>query len=598
MQELINKQTFHQFIKQENKHLAPFSGFLMELLQLTKINTFYNEVLNESTNTEEFIALVLKRLQINIKVLDSELDRIPESGSFITVSNHPFGGIDGLILLYIVLKKRPDFKVIANYLLKNITPLSNVILPVNSFEYGKEGSINGLKTALETIKNNCPIGIFPAGEVSTVKAKLGIVDKTWSITSIKLIKKAQVPVIPIYFEGANSHLFHVLGMINPKLRTAKLPSEVFNKKNKNISVSIGNPIAVSDLNQFDNTNELADYIRNRTYALKYTNKFNNDNLKNLYYKRISQPINPLLPNTVLAEEVSQLSSDYLLLDNGTFQIYCTPAEEIPLVLTQIGILREITFREIGEGTGKATDIDKYDLYYHHLFLWDKIKQQLVGAYRIGKGESILKLYGKKGLYINSLFKLKKPLVPRLKMSLELGRSFIVKSYQKNPQPLFLLWKGILYFLIKNPNYRYLIGPVSISNDFTSISKELIVEFVKQNYFDDLIASFVVPRKKFKVNLKQTNIKSLVSVAKNDFSKLDKMIENIEPDKIRIPILLKKYIKQNAKIVGFNIDPKFNNALDGFVFLDLMEVPQTTIKQLSKEFNDEKIMDLFIEKEML
>ena len=153
-------------------------------------------------------------------------------------------------------------------------------------------------------------------------------------------------------------------------------------------------------------------------------------------------------------------------------------------------------------------------------------------------------------------------------------------------------------MIKNPNYRYLIGPVSISNDFTSISKELIVEFVKQNYFDDLIASFVVPRKKFKVNLKQTNIKSLVSVAKNDFSKLDKMIENIEPDKIRIPILLKKYIKQNAKIVGFNIDPKFNNALDGFVFLDLMEVPQTTIKQLSKEFNDEKIMDLFIEKEML
>jgi len=485
--------------------------------------------------------------------------------------------------------------VIANFLLKKIELISEYILPVNPFEERNENSLTGIKTALQTIQNGNPVGIFPAGEVSSIQPKQGIADKNWSPGAIKLIKKAKVPVLPIYFEGNNSLAFHLLGLLNPKLRTAKLPSEVFNKKNKIITVRIGNIINVEDQNACENINELTNYLRSRTYALKYLNAVD---LSKYYFPKQSikkEVIADEKAAHVLLKEIDALNKSDLLFENETFQLFCTDAKKIPIILDEIARLREITFREVGEGTNKALDIDKYDYYYHHLFMWDKKAQKLVGAYRIGKGAEILSKHGKKGFYVNSLFKLKKELVPTLNQSIELGRSFIIKEYQRQPQPLFLLWKGILYFLIKNPNYRYLIGPVSISNDFTSISKSLMIEFIKLNYFDNKIAKHIKPRKSYKVKVKEFNIQELVNFTKHDINKLDKMICDLEPDKVRIPVLIKKYIKQNAKIVGFNVDPRFNNALDGLVFLDLLEVPKLTIHQLAKEFNDDTIIDLFYSK---
>ena len=593
MEQLIAKHDFQQFVKTEHKTLAPFSNFLMQFLQLNKMNEVYSAALDK--NHDNFIENVLKNLNISIKVSEKDLEKIPLTGCFITISNHPFGGIDGLILLSILLKKRPDYKVIANFLLEKIIPLTPYILPVNPFEDRNEGSLSGIKTVFKTIRNGNPIGIFPAGEVSSIQPKQVIADKTWNKGAIKLIKKAQVPVVPIYFEGNNSLVFHLLGLIHPKFRTAKLPSEVFNKKNKVIHVRIGNPISVEDQNNCENINELTNYLRSRTYALKYVIS-NEVSKSNLPKKSISMKI---IANEkaqhILLKEIKALHKSNLLFENEVFQIFCAKANNIPNILDEIARLREITFREVGEGTNKALDIDKYDYYYHHLFMWDKKVNKLVGAYRIGKGAEIIEKYGKKGFYINSLFKLKKEFVPTLKQSIELGRSFIIKEYQRQPQPLFLLWKGILYFLIKNPNYRYLIGPVSISNDFTSISKSLMIEFIKLNYFDDKIAKHIKPRKSYKVKVKEFDIQELVSFTKHDINKLDKMICEFESDKIRIPVLIKKYIKQNAKIVGFNVDPRFNNALDGMVFLDLLDVPKLTIHQLAKEFNDDSIIDLFYSK---
>ncbi len=593
MEQLIAKNDFQQFLQKENKNLAPFSNFLMGFLQLNKVNKIYSESLGK--NNEGFVEAILKNLGISIQIAEQDLEKIPLTGSFITISNHPFGGIDGLILLHILLKRRPDYKVIANFLLKKIEPISEFILPVNPFEERNENSLSGIKAALQTLKNGNPIGIFPAGEVSSIQPKQGITDKNWSSGAIKLIKKAQVPVLPIYFEGNNSLTFHLLGLINPKLRTAKLPSEVFNKKNKVITVRIGNIIGVEDQNACENTYELTNYLRSRTYALKYLNTVD---LTKYYFPKQTikkEIIADEKAAHVLLKEINGLNKSDLLFESETFQLFCTDAKRIPNILHEIARLREITFREVGEGTNKALDIDKYDYYYHHLFMWDKRAQKLVGAYRIGKGAEILSKHGKKGFYVNSLFKLKKELVPTLNQSIELGRSFIIKEYQRQPQPLFLLWKGILYFLIKNPNYRYLIGPVSISNDFTSVSKSLIIEFIKLNYFDNKIAKHIKPRKSYKVKVKEFNIQELVNFTKHDINKLDKMICDLEPDKVRIPVLIKKYIKQNAKIVGFNVDPRFNNALDGLVFLDLLEVPKLTIHQLAKEFNDDTIIDLFYSK---
>lgn len=593
MEQLIAKQDFQQFLQTENKTLAPFSSFLMQFLKLNKMNEVYSAAFDK--NHDDFIENILKSLNISIQISAKDLEKIPLTGSFITISNHPFGGIDGLILLHILLKKRPDYKIIANFLLKKIEPLSPYILPVNPFEERTENSLSGLKTTFQTLINGNPIGIFPAGEVSSIQPKQGIADKPWNVGAIKLIQKAQVPVLPIYFEGNNSLAFHFLGLINPTWRTAKLPSEVFNKKNKVIKIKIGNLITVEDQNSCENTNELTNYLRSRTYALKYLNTVD---LTKHYFSRQTvkkEIIASEKATHVLQKEIGELKKSDLLFENETFQLYCAEAKKIPNVLDEIARLREITFREVGEGTNKTIDIDKYDYYYHHLFMWDKKAQKLVGAYRIGKGAEILSKHGKKGFYVNSLFKLKKELIPTLNQSIELGRSFIIKEYQRQPQPLFLLWKGILYFLIKNPNYRYLIGPVSISNDFTCISKSLMIEFVKLNYFDSKIAKHIKPRKSYKVKVKEFNIQELVNFTKHDINKLDKMICEFEPDKVRIPVLIKKYIKQNAKIVGFNVDPRFNNTLDGLIFLDLLEVPKLTIHQLAKEFNDESIIDLFYSK---
>ncbi|MGM0408611.1 MAG: GNAT family N-acetyltransferase, partial [Bacteroidota bacterium] len=271
---------------------------------------------------------------------------------------------------------------------------------------------------------------------------------------------------------------------------------------------------------------------------------------------------------------------------------CAPSTEMPNCMHEIGRLREITFREVGEGTNRSMDIDEYDFYYNQLIVWDDEEMKIVGAYRIGKGKDIIAQYGLHGFYIHSLFKIRKKFLPILNESIELGRSFIIKEYQRKPLPLFLLWKGLLFFLLKNADYRYLIGPVSISNDFSKFSKSLIVEFLKAYHYDEELAKFIKPRKKFVVKPdKLVDRKIFIQNEQGDVSKIDQLIQDIESN-YKFPILLKKYMQLNSKIIGFNVDPNFNNALDGLIILDIFDVPQNFIKSLSKELNDESILERF------
>ena len=281
-----------------------------------------------------------------------------------------------------------------------------------------------------------------------------------------------------------------------------------------------------------------------------------------------------------------------MFTSKNYNVICVPSTEIPHVLQEIGRLRELTFRNVGEGTNRSIDIDEYDFYYHQLIIWDNKANKIVGAYRLGKGKDILAQYGIGGFYLNSLFKIKKAYTPYLEESIELGRSFIVEEYQRKPLPLFLLWKGLLVFLLKNTDYRYLIGPVSISNDFSKFSKSLIVEFVKRYHFNEELAEYIKPRKKFVVKPdKNVDTELLTDFEKGDISKIDKVIYDIECN-YKFPILLKKYLQLNAKIIGFNIDPKFNDALDGLLVLDIFDVPENFIRALSKELNDESILERF------
>lgn len=566
---------------------------LMSLLKINKINSEYAKISN--LKGIEFLTKLLERLDIKYEISPEELKRIPKEGPFIIISNHPYGGIDGIILLKIIQELRPDFKMMANFLLRRIDPLKDSIIPVDPFEGESQtsGSVTGIKHALSHLRDGKPLGIFPAGEVSTYynTESPGVADKQWNDSIVKFIKKMEVPIIPVYFKGTNSRLFHILGLIHPMLRTAKLPSELFNKKNKLVKLRMGLPIMPKEQQEFKDTARFGRFLRLKTCALgssievkKFFNYRHKANAK-------QEEIATAVPQELIESEIESVRNEHLLFKSKNFCVFCAPSFCIPNIMSEIGRLRELTFRDIGEGTNRRIDIDEFDLYYNQLFIWDEEMKKIVGAYRVGKGKEILERYGKKGFYIQTLFKIDNAFQSVLRESIELGRSFIVKDYQRKPLPLFLLWKGILYFLIKNPEYRYLIGPVSISNRFSNFSKGLIINFLKTNYYDHEFARLISPRNNFKVPVSKEDMEVIFEKS-NDINKLDKFIQDIESEEFRMPVLLKKYIKLNGKIIGFNVDPKFNNALDGLLILDLFQVPIETIESLSKEINDKSLLDRF------
>ena len=585
---IITKDEFSKAIKLDKIYMPGLASILMEVLRINEVNEVFQKA--EHLKGTTFIDKILQIIGISIDFDESELKNIPKEGAFIAIANHPYGGIEGLILLKILCMARPDSKLMANFLLKKIPNLSEFFIAVNPFENIEHGSsISGIKTTMELLKSGTPIGIFPAGEVSTYKAETQqITDKQWHPVVGKLISKANVPVIPIYFHGNNGLLFNLLSFIHPALRTAKLPSELFNKHGHKIKLRIGKPILPSDLPYQQNSKKLLDFLRARTYALgaRLEDEKKLFNPRNLFsVRKVPQPIVEEIDNQIIKREVDTLG-EYKIWAEKNYEVYIAPCSALPNIIKEIGRLREITFRAVGEGTNKSSDLDKYDIYYNHLFIWDKDANMIVGAYRIGKGNEIFYSMGKSGFYLNELFRISDKFYPILRQSLELGRSWVRKEYQLKPLPLFLLWKGILKYLIENKQYRYLIGPVSISNNFSKLSKSLLVEFIRKHHFDDELAQYVKARKSFKADL-STIDSDLLLEAHETLKNMDSLISEIENSQMKIPVLLRQYIGLNAKIISFNIDPKFSNCLDGFLVVDLEKIPEDILEKLSKNFEKEE-----------
>lgn len=583
-------------ILQTNPFLAYLGGeslakFIMYVLRFNKLNKIYGQIGDKQGI--EFIDALIGLLKINYEVDANELRKIPKTGPFIVVANHPFGGIDGILLIKIISEVRPDMKVMANFLLKRIEPISEFFLAVNPFEdrKGARSSVGGLKSAMEHLQKGGGLCIFPAGEVSSFDATNKITDRQWQYPALKFIRRAKVPVVPVYFHGKNSLMFHLIGKIHPHLRTAKLPSEFLNKKRKPVKIRIGSAVTVKEQEGFTEIYQFGRFLRAKTYSLNSRVEVKRFFNYSLFRKPRPEPVAAPVPQTKILEEIAGIEKDHLLFKLKNFAVYCSPSHAIPSILNEIGRLREITFREVGEGTNRSIDLDEFDLYYHQLFIWDMEASCIVGAYRIGKGAEILHEFGPGGFYVQSLFRIKEGFMPVLQQSLELGRSFVVKEYQRQPMPLFLLWKGILYFLLKNPDYRYLIGPVSISNNYSKISKEMIIKFIMLHHFDWNMARLILPRNAFKFKSQDPNI-NVIMENMSDINKLDQIIGDVDQLNTGLPVLLKKYIKLNAKIVGFNVDPMFNNCLDGLILLDVYDVPKTVIESLSKEVNDGSILKRF------
>ena len=563
---------------------------VLKTTKLSIINKEYDK--RKHMTAPQFIDSILKAFEIDFEIPEDDLKRIPKSGAFITISNHPLGGIDGMILLKLLLSKREDYKVIANFLLQRIEPLQPYIMPVNPFEEHKEvqSSTKGIKEAIMHLRDGKPLGIFPAGEVSTYRDERRIVDRPWDPAAMKLIQKAKVPVIPIYFHAKNSTFFYRLASISDLLRTAKLPSEMLSQKKRKIKVRIGNAIQPQDMQEISNIEALTAFLRRKTYML--ANAFEKKPFLKGIPKNFKIPKAPrkIVDEThcdLMIEEVETCRKlDKRLLESKNYEVFLAKKEIIPNVLKEIGRLREITFRAIGEGTNMSTDLDKFDDYYYHMFLWDNDANKIAGAYRMGMGNEIYEQYGINGFYLQDLFRFEPELHKMMSESIEMGRAFICKEYQQRPMPLFLLWKGIVHCTLRFPKHKYLIGGVSISNKFSNFSKSLMIEFMRSHYYDPYVAQYIRPKKEFKVKLKDQDKDLIFDETQADLNKFDRIIDEVEPGSMRLPVLIKKYIKQNAKVVAFNVDPLFNDAVDGLMYIRISDLPESTVRPVMEEFQAE------------
>ena len=575
----------------------PIVSAVMRLAKINKVNDLYDKI--KDLEGQEFFDKLLEELNVKYLAFQEDLAKIPKTGPFILVSNHPLGALDGVIMCKILTEIRPDFKVMGNFLLTKIKPMEPYVISVNPFEKRKEAysSMSGMREALKHLSEGGCLGIFPAGEVSNKNNEYNeILDKEWQEPALKLIKKAQVPVVPMYFHAKNSKLFYNVSKIHPDLQTLLLPSEMVNKREKPIKIRIGRPVTPKILNEYETPKELGEFLRKKVYMMKSYFEDRKSVAEFLKVKNLN--ISPkeevvvqnIIDETPLAEiladrENLRKTEGKMLFSNGDYEVYFTKFDEIPAMMREIGRQRELTFRAVGEGTNLPFDLDEYDKHYHHLILWDNVAQKIAGAYRMALGSEVMKNYGIKGFYTNSLFDFDQELQPFFKKVIEMGRAYISIEYQQKPLPLFLLWRGIVHVCLRNPEHKFLMGGVSISNRFSDFSKSLMIEFMRSHYFDPVVAQYVHPKNDYKVYLSERDKSLFFEGLDDDLNKFDKLIDDFEPE-MRLPVLIKKYIKQNAKVVAFNVDPNFNDAIDGLMYIRISDLPEGTIRPVLEEMSEQ------------
>ena len=562
---------------------------VMWFLRLHKINSIYDRCVANSDEAH-FTSSLLYQFRANYHISPSELKRIPTKGPVVLVSNHALGGLDGIMLIHLLQEVRPDFKLMANFILERVTRLKKWFIGVNPFDDNltSKSSIGGFRQVLRHLENDGLFAVFPAGEVASKLKKQVPIDPTWNAATMRLIQRAKVPVVPVYFHARNSPLFYRLAKIHPLLRTARLPAELLTQRHRSIDIRIGKPIAVKDQDNHQSIEDYSSFVRRKLYML--SNIFERKSILKRVPRALNRknnkvmPIAPAVPPSLLGHEIIALkNSGKSLLVSKDYELFLTSSDLIPNILTEIGRQREITFRAVGEGTNKPLDLDHYDNDYLHLFLWDHKARTLVGAYRLGLGKQLMNAHGISGFYLSELFKFEPEIMYMFNNSIELGRAFVSQTYQQRPMPLFLLWKGIIHATLRYPEYDYLMGSVSISNQFSKFTKSLMIEFMRSHYYDPYLAQYITPKKEFKVKLDDADKEFVFDETSADLNKFDKLIDEVEPGALRLPVLIKKYIKQNARVASFNVDPLFNNAIDGLMYIKIKDIPSSTVKPVLEEF---------------
>ena len=519
---------------------------------------------------------LLAEMRVNIRIDAADQTRIPSTGPVVVVANHPYGMLDGAILTVLLTRIRPDVKVLTNFLLADISELSKHCIFVDPFQTDRsvEANRHSVRHALAWLQQGGMLAIFPAGEVSHWQMpQAQIADPQWNDTAVRLVRRCGASALPVYFCGHNSVGFQVLSLIHPALRTAFLLQEFLQQEGKTVEVRVGSAIENAALAGLADDHEATEYLRWRTYLLARRAKPDPSPLMAIRSKltlTTQEAVAPASSPDALAAEINLLGRDRCLAENADFAVYLAAAPEMPQLLRELGRLREFTFRQVGEGTGKSLDLDRFDHYYWQLLLWHKTRRELVGAYRVGNTADILPSRGIGGLYTSTLFRYDERLFQKLGPALELGRSFVRPEYQRQYAPLLLLWKGIARLVATQPQTPVLFGAVSISNDYSQASREMIYRFFEARMHHDELSGLVQPRRPFRSGLlRRWDCRSMCQ-ALRDLDELSQPITDVEPDGKGLPILLRQYVKIGGKLLGFNVDHKFSNVLDGLVVVDLRQ----------------------------
>jgi putative hemolysin len=534
---------------------------------------------------------LLESLGVMCNVREADLANIPREGAAIVVCNHPTGLLDGVMLIDLLPRLRPDVKFMGNFLLNRIEFFRRYFIAVDPFDSKDRGkNMRGLRESMEHLRNGGMLALFPAGAVATWTKGFGRArDFPWSRSIVRFIHNARCPVVPMYIEGRNSRMFHLLGKIHPMLRTAMLPREMLNKRGA-ITISIGSPLSVKRASELDGAEQFGRYIRANSEYLAAPRP------KRRRKKRRAEPcgearriIDPV-PRKLLMAEMESIAAEHLLFDSGDYRVFFSPPALIPNMLTEIGRMREVTFRSIGEGSMKEIDTDTYDAYYHQLFIWDGAAEALVGAYRMGMGAEIVPTRGLDGFYTNTLFRMERQMLPIMERTIELGRSFVTRDYQRRAVSLMLLWKGILYILLKHREYRNLMGPVTISGEMSDVSKMLIVRYLLRWHMDEKLARHI----RSVTGLDGVSSEADYSLVEDidNVELINKLVADIEREEFSIPVLIRKYLSLNSHVLAFNVDHDFSDCLDALMLLDLKRIPRNTIELLSKEIADIDVLARF------
>ncbi|HLX43158.1 MAG TPA: lysophospholipid acyltransferase family protein [Bryobacteraceae bacterium] len=529
----------------------------------------------------DVFARFLGALGVNYECAAEDLARIPAAGPVVLVANHPFGLVEGAIFGALLARVRPDFRFLANSLLADIPALQEYVIAVNPFGGAARSNWKSLRASIDWLQRGGMLVTFPAGEVSSLQfSHMAIADPAWNENITRLIQITGAASVPAFFHGTNGPGFHLAGMIHPRLRTALLPRELLNKRGRTIRVSIGKrigPDRVAELATHaagDGKSQAIEYLRNRTHVLQARETPGEAQWAwriEMPRARIAGAVDP----PAMRAEMEQLDSSQRLIESGGYAVCTASAGQIPNILREIGRLREIAFRQVGEGTGRSLDLDKFDSRYQHLWIWNSKTNEVVGAYRLQGTDAVRSPHD---LYTSTLFRFRPGLLERFHPALELGRSFVRPEYQRSYVALLLLWKGIGQYVARNPRYRVLFGPVSISRAYNRASRELMVGFLKAKCGNTELATLVKPKRQFRSRRLRTCDTQLLGSLIANVDELSDVVSDLEPDGKGVPVLVRQYLNVGGQILAFNVDPGFSDVVDGLVMVDLARMDSTLLEK--------------------